>query len=242
MWRGLRHRGVDPLVASLIWGVLLATRVLRPHDRPAWLLDLHRALGGLAVVATGLHLVSLVADSYITFGVMDLMVPFASQWKPGAVALGVIGAYLIVAIQVTSMAMRRLPRSAWRAVHLTSYALVWVVSLHAGLAGSDVKNRVYQFVALVLTLGAVTATTTRCSTAAVHAATPTPLERSQGRTHLRYRAVPACEMVQGAGRSGRISPPRPPARAALSLIAIRYRSPDGCPPLCWSCGATGLGG
>ena len=149
------------LVASLVWGVLLATRVLRPHDRPAWLLDLHRALGGLAVVATGLHLLALVADSYITFGVMDLMVPFASQWKPGAVALGVIGAYLIVAIQVTSMAMRRLPRSAWRAVHLTSYALVWVVSLHAGLAGSDVENRIYQFVALLLTIGAVTATTTR---------------------------------------------------------------------------------
>ena len=71
------------LVASLVWGVLLATRVLRPHDRPAWLLDLHRALGGLAVVATGLHLLALVADSYITFGVMDLMVPFASSGSRG---------------------------------------------------------------------------------------------------------------------------------------------------------------
>ena len=28
------------LVASVVWGVLLATRALRPHDRPAWLLDL----------------------------------------------------------------------------------------------------------------------------------------------------------------------------------------------------------
>ena len=32
------------LVASVVWGVLLATRVLKPHDRPAWLLGMHRWL------------------------------------------------------------------------------------------------------------------------------------------------------------------------------------------------------
>lgn len=50
------------LLASLVWGVLLATRVLKPLDRPAWLLAMHRWLSGLAVVCTGLHLGGHVAD------------------------------------------------------------------------------------------------------------------------------------------------------------------------------------
>ncbi len=123
------------LVAGLVWGVLLATRVLRPHDRPAWLLDLHRWLAGLAVAMVGLHIGSLVADSFVHFGVADVLVPLASSWRPLPVALGVLSLYGLAAVEVTSLAMRRLSRRAWRAVHLTSYGLVWLVSLHAGLAG-----------------------------------------------------------------------------------------------------------
>ena len=43
------------LVLSVVWGVLLATRALKPYDRPAWLLDLHKWLGGTALVMTGLQ-------------------------------------------------------------------------------------------------------------------------------------------------------------------------------------------
>jgi predicted ferric reductase len=149
------------LVLSLIWGVLLTTRILRPHDRPAWLLDLHRWLGGLALTMVGLHLTAIVADTYVHFGAADLLVPLASSWRPLPVALGILGLYLLVAIETTSFAMRRLPRRAWRAVHLTSYGLVWLVSLHAGLAGSDTTNVVYRSVAVALTAGAVLATAVR---------------------------------------------------------------------------------
>jgi DMSO/TMAO reductase YedYZ heme-binding membrane subunit len=145
------------LVASLVWGVLLATRALKPADRPAWLLGVHRALSGGAVVTTALHLVALAADTYVHFGWAELFVPFASPWKRGAVAVGVAAFWLLVAVQATSLAMKRLPKRWWRAVHLTSYAMVWSVTVHAGLAGTDASNRVYQVVALALTIAAVTA-------------------------------------------------------------------------------------
>jgi DMSO/TMAO reductase YedYZ heme-binding membrane subunit len=146
------------LVASLVWGVLLATRVLRPHDRPAWLLDLHRGLGGLAMAMVGLHITALIADNFVQFGAVEVLVPLASHWRPLPVALGVLSLYVLVAIEVTSLAMRRLSRRAWRSVHLTSYGLVWLVSLHAGLAGTDTINVVYRGVAVALTAMAVAAT------------------------------------------------------------------------------------
>lgn len=149
------------LVGSVVWGVLLTTRLLRPHDSPAWLLDLHRWLGGLAVATIALHVAALVADTYVHFGAADVLVPFASSWRPLAVALGVLAAWGLVAVQATSVAMRHLPRRAWHAVHLTSYGTVWLASVHAGLAGTDTTNLAYRAVAVALTALAAGATLTR---------------------------------------------------------------------------------
>lgn len=128
------------LSASVIWGLLLSTRITQGRPRPAWLLDLHRFLAGAAVTFTALHLVGLVADSYVHFGVVQLLVPFASSWKPGAVALGVVALYLLVAVEATSLLMRHLPRRLWRAVHGTSFVLFWLATFHLLLAGTDSGN------------------------------------------------------------------------------------------------------
>ncbi|NCW84527.1 MAG: hypothetical protein EBV75_07345 [Acidimicrobiia bacterium] len=69
------------LTGSVLWGILLATRMLKAIDRPAWLLDLHRWLSALTIFAVALHLVALYADSYVEFSVTDLMVPFVATWR-----------------------------------------------------------------------------------------------------------------------------------------------------------------
>ena len=135
------------LTASVIWGILLSTDAFPTHRRPAWLLDLHRWLGGLTVAFVGAHLAALVADNYTHFGLADLAIPYASQWRPGAVALGVVATWFLVAVELTSLAMRRLPRKLWRAVHLTSYVAFWLARLHAAFAGTDATNRIYQLTA-----------------------------------------------------------------------------------------------
>ncbi len=140
------------LVASFIWGVLMATRALKPIDRPAWMLAMHRWFSGLAVTATALHLVGLVADSYVHFGAKEILVPMTSTWKPVAVTLGVLSMYILATVQITSMMMKRLPRRVWRGIHYSSYALVWLVFIHAGLSGSDTSNRAYRIIALILAI------------------------------------------------------------------------------------------
>ncbi|MCL1592814.1 MAG: ferric reductase-like transmembrane domain-containing protein [Actinomycetia bacterium] len=139
------------LVAAFTWGVLLSTQLVKPVKRAAWLLDLHRWLGGLTVVFVVLHLVGLVADSFVEFDLASIFVPFASEWKPAAVTWGVVGLYLLVAIQISSWqpVRSRLSRRLWRAIHLLSFPLLWVVAMHSGAAGTDVSNRLY-VVSLVL--------------------------------------------------------------------------------------------
>lgn len=128
------------LAASVIWGLLLSTRLARGRPTPAWLLDLHRFLGGAAVVFTALHLAGLVADDYVDFGLADVLVPYASGWQPGPVALGVVSLYVLTTVEASSLAMRRMPRRVWRAVHLTSYVLFWSATFHFILAGTDAPH------------------------------------------------------------------------------------------------------
>jgi hypothetical protein len=138
------------LAASITWGVLLHTRILGRRPRPKWLLDLHRFLGGLAVVFVGVHLAGLFADSYVHFGPAELLVPFTSSYRPGAVAWGIAGFYVLVAIEVTSLLMRWLPRKLWHGIHLGSYALFAMATVHLFTAGTDAGNRFIQFVTIAV--------------------------------------------------------------------------------------------
>ena len=137
------------LTASVLWGIVLSTKAFPEHRRPAWLLDLHRWLGGLTVSFVAIHVLALIADNYTTFTLRDVTIPFASSWKPGAVALGVVAAWSLVAVELTSLAMRRLPRRVWHGIHLLSYLTFWLTSLHAALAGTDRSQVLYQATAAV---------------------------------------------------------------------------------------------
>lgn len=145
------------LTATVIWGILTPAK-LSDRQRPAWFLDLHRWLAGLTIGFVAIHLIALMADSYIEFSIADLVVPFASDWKPFPVALGVLATWLLVTVQATSLAMKRLPRRLWRKIHLTSYLAFFLTSLHGTLAGTDASNLLYQATSLAA-LAAVIFTT-----------------------------------------------------------------------------------
>ena len=125
------------LSASVLWGLLLSTKILGPKPRANWLLDLHRFLGAMAVIFTGVHVLGLLFDSYIEFGLIDVLVPFTSSYRPGAVAWGVISLYLLLAVEVTSLVRRRLSRRTWRFVHSLSFGLFAFSTIHGLAAGTD---------------------------------------------------------------------------------------------------------
>src|SRR5262249_23625619 len=56
------------LTASTMWGLALSTKIFGRRLRTNWLLDLHRMLGGLALVFVGVHVTAILLDSYIHFG------------------------------------------------------------------------------------------------------------------------------------------------------------------------------
>jgi predicted ferric reductase len=138
------------ILATIVWGLLLATRVLGRRPSPAWLLSLHRYLGALTVAFVGVHVGAILLDSYTSFGLTDVLVPFTGSWHPVAVAWGIVGMYLLVAIEITSLLRHRLSHRAWHAVHLLSYFLFASTTVHMLTAGTDVKALVASSAAVLL--------------------------------------------------------------------------------------------
>ncbi len=136
----------------MAWGLLLALRVRVRGPRggrstPASLLAMHRFLGALAVVFTALHVLAIVLDDFVRFSIVDALVPMASTWRPVPVAIGVVAMYVLVAVEVTSLLRSRLSPRVWREVHLLSYVLFALSTLHALTAGTDARALVTEGVA-----------------------------------------------------------------------------------------------
>jgi DMSO/TMAO reductase YedYZ heme-binding membrane subunit len=125
---------------AVLVGLALSSRIGGREVPPSWLLALHRHLGGLTLAFVAAHVGAVVADSYVHFGIAEVLVPFASGWRSGAVAWGIVGMWMLAAVELTSLARRRLRRRTWRAIHLSSYAAAVATTVHMASAGTDAAN------------------------------------------------------------------------------------------------------
>ena len=177
------------VTASILWGLALSGRLVRRRGVPAWLLGLHRYLGTLSVIFVVIHLLALVADNYVYFGWAEMFVPLATDWRPVPTAWGIAAFYLLVAIQVTSWMMRRMPRRVWHTIHLSSFGLFVTGTVHGFQSGADRPNRLVQWSALVGITLVVTLVLFRLFT----------LSERRGRRHSRRASVTSNIAPSAAG-------------------------------------------
>jgi DMSO/TMAO reductase YedYZ heme-binding membrane subunit len=170
------------LTAATLWGLALSTKVFGKRPRPNWLLDLHRMLGALALVFTGVHVGAIMLDQYVHFGLSEVLVPFASKWHPVAVAWGIVGFYLLAAVEVTSLLRSRIPKKFWRRVHYLSFPLFIFATVHGLAAGTDTTRRIAVLVAVAACASFLTMVAIR---AALTVEPPTRVDRPIAAARIR---------------------------------------------------------
>jgi len=125
------------LTVSILLGLGLAGRTTVPGWPRFAVEDLHRFAGILAGCFVVLHVLLVVADGYVPFGLVDVLVPFATSYHPAASALGIVAAELLAALAVTNALRTRIGYRTWRRLHGLNLA-VWLLALVHGLAiGTD---------------------------------------------------------------------------------------------------------
>jgi Ferric reductase like transmembrane component len=140
LWYATRATGLAALVlltASVVLGVLTSVRFARPSWPRFVTVALHRNVSLLAVIFTGLHVVTTVTDPYASISVISAVVPFTSPYRRIWLGLGAMAFDLLLAVLITSLLRVRVGLRAWRLVHWAGY-LCWPVALiHALGTGTD---------------------------------------------------------------------------------------------------------
>ncbi len=122
----------------------------------------HRALGITFGISVLIHMSALLFDHFVPFSMLDLFVPWLSNYKPidiagfhlGSlfVALGVLAFYGVALIIITSLVWIDKKPHTWKIMHLLSYVVLLFVFVHALYLGTDLAGGVVRLVWLAIGL------------------------------------------------------------------------------------------
>lgn len=127
------------LTLSVWLGLSMSTRIVPPRYR-ARLLGWHRTLAWTGLSLVGLHAGALLADPTLHFAPAAVLVPFASAWRPAAVAAGVMAGWLSLALAASFRLRRFIGQRGWRRLHYASFAAFVLALCHALASGTDLAG------------------------------------------------------------------------------------------------------
>ena len=123
--------------ASVCVGLLLSLKVRSPNW-PRFVTDgLHRYVTLLALVFTGIHSLAVWLDPFTAFLPAEVVVPFASHYRPLWIGLGTVATYLLIAVWASEWIRPHVGYRWWRRLHYASFALFVLATLHGIGSGSD---------------------------------------------------------------------------------------------------------
>ena len=121
---------------SFVLGLGLATGTPKGERRLTTTM-LHGFAMSLAFGFLVLHILSLMADPFVEFGLRQVTVPFAATGAEPWIGFGVIAAWIMVIIAASVGMKSRIGHKAWKALHWLTYPLFMLMLLHGLFAGSD---------------------------------------------------------------------------------------------------------
>jgi predicted ferric reductase len=139
-WYGARASGIVAYLlatASVLFGMGISTRMGGRFLGRASIADAHRSLSLLSLFAIGAHTLFLALDQYAQFTAAELLIPFVTWYRTVWTGLGIIAAYLAVAVYVSFYLRSLIGYRTWRTFHYASFGVFVLGTLHGVFAGAD---------------------------------------------------------------------------------------------------------
>lgn len=138
---------------AMVAGLLVRTRTTVGGLKGAGMVDLHRHLSLLGLMAIAAHGVFLVLDTAVDISPLALVVPGLVPYRPVWTGIGVVAAELALLVHLSFRFRRRIGVPAWRRLHFATYAVfaggvvhgigagtdtgsTWALALYGGLVGA----------------------------------------------------------------------------------------------------------
>jgi predicted ferric reductase len=125
------------VAASVLYGLLLSTKILDAIAHRPVSFALHKDLAIVGFVLAALHAVVLSADQSFAFTPRAILVPFASPYAATWVGIGQLTFYGLAVVTASFYVRRQIGQRAWRLLHYLTF-LVFVGAIgHGVMSGSD---------------------------------------------------------------------------------------------------------
>lgn len=144
-WYIVRSSGIVALFLFFVMmtmGLLIRTPVLKKLISPYYTLQAHCWLATNVVFFAMVHALGLFFDKYLLMHWQDIFIPFASEFKPLPLSLGIIGLYGLFILTFTSVFKKFLGQRGWRTTHFLHLAVFPMVFFHAISLGTDLQTGV----------------------------------------------------------------------------------------------------
>ena len=174
--RGAGFAAAGLLMLLMLSGIGQVTGLTYRFFEPvkAWMI--HKALAIALCVAIAIHAGFLLLDHFVSFSLVQILVPFASHYTNGtkllglsigslAVSLGIISMYLVAIIVASSLGWIDSHKTSWRWLHYLSYLVMLFVFVHALTVGTDLKYGTFRLIWMLLIFLIIVATAYRLTRA-----------------------------------------------------------------------------
>jgi methionine sulfoxide reductase heme-binding subunit len=125
------------LTISIVWGLILSTKISKEYTPAPAVLALHNAVGWIAVGIGATHGFSLMFDTYFTYDLFDILIPFNGPYKPFWVGLGTLSLYIMLIASASFAWKDWLGQRAWRMMHYCTFGMYGMVTIHGLMTGTD---------------------------------------------------------------------------------------------------------
>ena len=125
------------LAGSVIYGLLLSTKILDAIAHRPITFTLHQDLASIGLGFAGIHGALLGLDKSVPFSVAQIAVPGLAPYSPLWVAAGQVTLYLMLVVVGSFYVRRRIGQRAWRILHYLTFFTFVGATAHGLGAGTD---------------------------------------------------------------------------------------------------------
>jgi predicted ferric reductase len=125
------------VAGSVVYGLLLSTKILDAIAHRPISFALHKDLAIVGVVLAVLHAAILLADTSFAFTPRAILVPFASPYAAVWVGIGQLAFYGLAVVTASFYVRRQIGQRAWRLLHYLTFLVFVGATAHGIMSGSD---------------------------------------------------------------------------------------------------------
>lgn len=142
-WEAARAGGLVAyglLTLSVALGLVLGLRLGSRRWPRLVTNELHQFVSLATLIFAALHVLAVGIDPFTHFGPTDVLVPFASRYRPLWMGLGIVAFYLALAVWASTYLRARIGFRWWRRFHFATFLIYVAATAHGLATGTDTRT------------------------------------------------------------------------------------------------------